>query len=338
MTRALVIGYGSIGSLHARVLAELGCEVGVVSGRPDVHARTFPDVSTALEQFAADYVVVANETTRHIETVRALNEMGFRGPLLVEKPLRDTSDPPLDASKMPIHVGFNLRFHPALARLRQELQEAELYTAHVTCGSYLPAWRSNRDYRTGASASRASGGGVLRDLSHELDYSRWLFGGWRRLTALGGKLSRLDIETEDVMTILLETERCPAVTISLNYLDQPPRRAAHVTTNAGSFSLDLVSGVLTHGAGRVLESVTLGRDNTYADQHRALLSGSRAACCTLEEAEEVMAMIAATERAARTGTWITNEIRACGGSAPSAPGADPRACPTRISGKSPELH
>ena len=33
MTKALVIGYGSIGSRHARLLDELGCEVGVVSHR-----------------------------------------------------------------------------------------------------------------------------------------------------------------------------------------------------------------------------------------------------------------------------------------------------------------
>ena len=33
MTKALVIGYGSIGSRHARLLDELGCEVGVVSQR-----------------------------------------------------------------------------------------------------------------------------------------------------------------------------------------------------------------------------------------------------------------------------------------------------------------
>lgn len=34
--RALIIGYGSIGKRHARVLAEEGCEVALVTAQADV--------------------------------------------------------------------------------------------------------------------------------------------------------------------------------------------------------------------------------------------------------------------------------------------------------------
>jgi len=307
MNSALVIGYGSVGALHARVLEELGCDVAVVSAREEVHHRCFPDLSSALLRTAPDYVVVANETALHARTVRGVRDAGFLGVILVEKPVRDTSGEQIDAWAQPLYVGYNLRFHPALARLRREVEGVQIHAAEIRCGSYLPAWRSNRDYRRGASASRAAGGGVLRDLSHELDYGVWLLGGWRRLAALGGRVSDLEIETEDVMVMLLETERCPAVTICVNYLDRPSRRGVHLTTSTGSFTLDLVAGLLTDGAGQILEStLALRREHTYAEQHRALLSGRPGPCCTLQEGEEVVGMIAATERAARTGMWITN--------------------------------
>lgn len=307
MTHALVIGHGSIGQLHAAVLEELGCEVAVVSRRTGVHPRTFADVATAVDRFEPDYAVVATETVHHMSALRALRAAGFDDTVLVEKPLRDVADAPLDARDGTVFVGFNLRFHPAITSLRRALDGVQVHTAEVVCSSYLPHWRTNRDYRLGASASRAAGGGVLRDLSHELDLTTWLLGPWRRMAALGGKLSSLEIETEDAMSMLLETERCQTVTICLNYLDREPRRGIHLTTSAGSFHLDLLAGRLTDVDGRILEQGSPPREQTYADQHRAVLSGRPAQCCTAAEGEGVVAMIAAAAHAAGTGTWTRNE-------------------------------
>jgi predicted dehydrogenase len=69
MTAALVVGYGSIGQRHARVLTEMGCALSVVSRRPRAGIRCFADVATAVEQDRPDYVVVANETSAHASTV-----------------------------------------------------------------------------------------------------------------------------------------------------------------------------------------------------------------------------------------------------------------------------
>ena len=46
----------------------------------------------------------------------------------------------------------------------------------MVCNSFLPNWRSNRDYRKSSSLKKVEGGGVLLELSHEIDYIRNLFG------------------------------------------------------------------------------------------------------------------------------------------------------------------
>ena len=84
--RAVVIGYGSIGQRHTKVLEALGFQVAVVSrrvlNRPNSHAK----LGEALGE-NADYVVLADETSRHGATLAALAGAGWSGVTLVEKPL-----------------------------------------------------------------------------------------------------------------------------------------------------------------------------------------------------------------------------------------------------------
>ena len=61
------------------------------------------------------------------------------------------------------------------------------------------------------------GGGVLNDLSHELDLVTCFemaspFGD-------GGKLSDLEIDSEDCFSVLLSSEKCKHITVHLNYLN-----------------------------------------------------------------------------------------------------------------------
>jgi predicted dehydrogenase len=97
-------------------------------------------------------------------------------------------------------VGCQLRFHPCLLRLRALLAGGavgRIVAVRVAVGEYLPGWHPYEDYRGGYAARRDLGGGVVLTLVHELDYVYWLFGLPRRLWAVGGHLSRLELDVED---------------------------------------------------------------------------------------------------------------------------------------------
>lgn len=299
--KALVIGHGSIGARHARILKELGCSVAVLSR----HAQGdgfFAALPQALESHRPEYVIVANRTIEHAATLEDLALHGFVGWVLVEKPLFDSVRVPTPANFKGIFVGYNLRFHPVLRALRERLANTPVISAHAYVGQYLPHWRPQTDYRASYSASRQQGGGVLRDLSHELDYAQWLFGDWQRLTAIGGHLSSLEITSDDAMSILMSCSRCPALSLSLNYLDTTHQRSLTVNLDGQTLVADLMSGVLRHDA----ETMTfpVARDDTYIKQHQALLSGRHDDLCSLKDGLKVMHTIEATERAATTFTWI----------------------------------
>ena len=301
--KALVIGYGSIGQRHVRLLTELGCQIAIVSRRSIDFAPRYSDLTQALADWQPEYVVVANRTSEHHQATQFLIKHDFQGRVLVEKPLYDhPSALPRNGFALAA-VAYNLRCHPLLTKLKCLLDDsAQLVTANIYAGSYLPDWRPNIDYRQSYSAKRAQGGGVLRDLSHELDYALWLFGPWRRLTASGGRLGPLEIDSDDAYTLLMETQRCPLVSIHMNYLDRVPRREVLVNTDRHTVRVDLINNAIWIDGAQ--ESVNVARDDTYRTEHQAMLAGKVEGLCTLEEALETLVTIEAAERAAASHSWI----------------------------------
>lgn len=303
--KAVVVGFGSIGARHARILEDLGCATTVVSARAVSHADVLPSLAQALADRQPGYVVIANATDRHLDSVLELARLGYAGTVLVEKPLFQRVAPlPQHLPFAGLFVAYNLRFHPLIRRLRQLLMGERVLSVNAYVGQYLPTWRPNDDYRRSYSAHASQGGGVLRDLSHELDYLEYLLGGWRRVCALGGHFSALEIDSDDVFGLMTEHERCPLVQIQLNYTDRLGRRRILVNTDAHTFEVDLVTGRLA--IDREGESLTVDRNLTYRDMHRAALAGQVGELCSLAQAQDTLALIDAAERSAATRGWISH--------------------------------
>lgn len=300
--KALIIGFGSIGKRHARVLTELGHEVAVLSQRRIDHSPAFSSLHEALELWEPDYVVIANRTSEHSHSLQLLADSCFSGRILVEKPLFDSFQSVPQLKSRRIAVAYNLRFHPLLQKLRDLLQEEEIITANIYCGSYLPLWRPGTDYRKSYSSQRSEGGGVLGDLSHELDYCQWLFGSWQCLTSMGGHFSSLQIDSDDVFSIIMQTQRCRLVSVHLNYLDRVPRREVTVNTNRHTIRVDLVQNSMEIDGRK--ETISLSIDDTYRSEHIDMLAERSQHICSLDEALGTLLTVQAIEQAAREGSWI----------------------------------
>lgn len=300
--RALVIGFGSIGSRHVRLLGELGYDTAVVSARSIAYSPSYRRIPAALESHNPEYIVVANATSEHQETLASLARFGYKGSVLVEKPLfhrfakRETNSFPQ------IYVAYNLRFHPVIQRLKSLLAGETIISILAYVGQYLPDWRPERDYRLSYSAQKKRGGGVLRDLSHELDYLVWILGGWKRLVAQGGHYSALDINSEDTVALMLETPLCPVVSVQLNYLDRTTRRFVVVNTTKHTIEADLIKGTMT--IDHDVEKFNLEKDVSYRQMHKSILEGDNDVLCSFKEGLEVLRMIEAAELSIEQKKWV----------------------------------
>ena len=128
----LIIGYGSIGSLHSSVLSKLGHRVHIVSKRDIKDFPCFKSIKEALENKNFYYVIISNETWDHYNSFMELIKLGYSGKLLIEKPIfSGVCSLPLIESKN-IFVAYNLRFHPIIQNIYRFTRDKKFYSIKTT--------------------------------------------------------------------------------------------------------------------------------------------------------------------------------------------------------------
>jgi predicted dehydrogenase len=209
--------------------------------------RSFDSLDAALAE-RPDIVFVTNPNTMHLQVACAAARAGCH--LLIEKPLSHSLDGVdelidlVESKSLVALVAYQFRFHPGLRLLKALLDEGRLgrlAAAHIVNGEYLPDWHPYEDYRATHAARRELGGGALRIQSHEFDYALWLFGMPGRVYAVGGHLSRLEVDVEDSVSVLLTCEqdgRPVPVHVHLDYLQRPPQRTCEIVGDAGKARYD----------------------------------------------------------------------------------------------------
>lgn len=290
--KVLIVGLGSIGLRHQKILRARGVEVFTVSRSQEADAKT---IAEFLGIQTCDLILICTESSSHYKNLSEIREAGYQSEVVVEKPLfSEYLEHPLGNTN-PIFVAFNQRFNPGLKNVYSLIKDEKVIQAQAYVGQHLSTWRKNRPYSESYSADKKQGGGVLRDLCHELDYCLWLFGDVHKLYALGGKFSDLSISSDDSQAILLSQEKCPMTQITLNYLDHETKRTLNIVTNNKTIYLDFIKNEL-----KVNGEVTSLSDesySTYEAQWDALLGGDgRNNLCTYKEGLRVNALIAQIER------------------------------------------
>jgi len=338
--RFLVVGLGGIGQRHVRNLRTLlGPDADIAAYRvrrdsptlddrlqvevgSDVEekygVRGVADLETALEA-KPDAVLVCNPTSLHMEVALKAAQAGCG--LFIEKPLSndeahlDELIDLVDERHLVALVGYQMRFHPCLLRLEALLAQkavGRVVSVHVEVGEYLPGWHAYEDYRQ-MYASRADlGGGVILSQIHELDYVYWLFGLPCRVFALGGHLSSLDIDVEDVASMLFECVmdgRSVPVHIHQDYLQRPPSRGCKVIGAAGKILVDLqeLSVTVFDAQGGLAEASNFAgfqRNELFlreAEHFLACLKGEETPEVTVRDAAQSLRMALAAKESLATG-------------------------------------
>ncbi len=298
--KALVIGFGSIGKRHARVLSDIDAihTVDVVTRQHIDSYTTYQHLSEVqLEDY--DYFVIASETAKHFEQLLYITSNVSGKSILCEKPLFDFIDNQrhmlIDETKNKIVIGYTLRFHPILQKVREIIQTEKVYNIIVTCGQYLPTWRPDVDYRQSYSAKKSLGGGVLLDLSHEIDYIQWLFGEVVELKSYQTTISDLEIETDDLCMFIGKTNRKVFINVSLDYISKIPHRHIFINTEQFSYNINLIDHTIAkQGKTGTIANISvppIDRDRMFHLMHTSTLTEENTAS-SYAEAVGVMNTVA----------------------------------------------
>lgn len=292
MKKILIIGFGSIGKRHANVFLNLNCSVAIVSKQISTEFKIYSDLQSALIDFLPDSILICTETSKHVSSLELLKSLKFKGPIFVEKPITDVYVSTLSAEN--VYVLYNLRFSDLIIKLKSELQGKKVLSANIHCAQYLPTWRPDRDYKSTYSAKRSEGGGVARDLSHELDYATLLFGKFKSIFCVSGKFSNLEIDTEDFFSLLGTGVRTNTISISLNYIDKITNRNIVVNTDEFTYRVDFIKGELLKDSTVLISNAKT--IDTYSAQAQAIIQNNLESFCTFSEAMEVVKLIELAEK------------------------------------------
>ena len=251
--KALIAGLGSIGRRHLANLRliEPAAHITVWHQRskPQDGAEASADCTVYKEKDALstkpDVALVTSPASLHVKTGLALAHRGVH--LFIEKPLSNTLEgvdelvQECRRRSLALMVGYNFRFYEPLQLMRQALMEGQIgrpLAIRAEVGQNLPDWRPGRDYRQGVSAREDLGGGAVLELSHELDYVRWLMGEVTGVSAQVARLSDLEIDVEDTADILLQFENGAFGSVHLDMVQRQATRTCRIVGTEGTLEWD----------------------------------------------------------------------------------------------------
>ena len=295
----LVVGLGSIAAKHISAIRQIKKDACIYALRSTVGSEK-KDGITNLYDFDEvraikfDFAIISNPTSEHIKTIDAL--LVLNCPLFIEKPVSNTieiQDTITEIKRLDIltYIGCNLRFLDSLRYIKEEVsKQKRINEVNVYCGSYLPKWRSNTDFRTSYSAQKSMGGGVQLDLIHEIDYIYWIFGKPKNVTKTFRCVSSLHIDAIDYANYCLEYDDF-CVGITLNYYRRDYKRTMEILFENTTWLVDLKQNSIISPETEIFKSSQQMND-TYLEQmkyfYQLVQTGAKSSLNSINEAIEVL--------------------------------------------------
>ena len=251
----LFIGYGSIAKRHISNLIMLESEL--FSGGLQIElvtSKTFQEIELIHQRFVTlcfvsleeveswyDAIFITNITSLHFETLVCSQHLSDH--FFLEKPAFHSGDLNLnnfDLFRKKIYVACPLRHSKVYNAIMDFVNKNEVLSARAIVSSYLPDWRKGRNYSESYSASAGLGGGVGLDLIHEWDYLVDLFGFPTKTSVLEAKLSKLDIESNDIYIAIGDSNKT-FIELHLDYFGKVDLRLLQLITNFETVEYDFLN-------------------------------------------------------------------------------------------------
>ena len=338
-----MIGLGGIGQRHVRNLRTLmGTGVDIIAHRyrndPKVltdqleieagsnlvnkySIEVYPTLWDALNQ-KPEVAFICNPSSLHVPVALQAAQEGCN--LFIEKPLSHTMENVeelinlVESQNIKATVGYQMRYHPCLMRLHSLLQEnvvGKIISVRAEVGEYLPGWHTYEDYRQLYASKRELGGGVILTQIHELDYLYWLFGIPKRIFAIGGHLSDLEVDVEDTADILMECtvdNQVVPVSLHMDYIQRAPIRICEVIGDHGKIMVNFREFAIDvfDRSGNQIEKNSFenhGRNQLFLSQMKHFieyLQGTSQTHVTLRDAANSLKMALAAKDSLQTGKAI----------------------------------
>ena len=127
--------------------------------------------------------LICSPASNHSDDIKETIKKGFN--IFIEKPLMTNRDRisslvnTVSKTNKITHIGYNMRFTDRIDFIKKKIftnKISNIKSVHINVFTDFRKWRKNKNYKETVSFNKALGGGVINELSHEVDYMIYLFG------------------------------------------------------------------------------------------------------------------------------------------------------------------
>ncbi len=293
MLKVVIIGYGSAGRRHARIINKnfRNTKIYILTKQKVKKFTSFKNLSE-IKKINPDYIIVSSETIDHLNQLKYLENNFKNKKILIEKPLFHKSSN-LSFKKNNIYINYNLRFNPYIQKLKKFLDKKSIYDIKLITNSYLPNWRKNISYKKNYSVDKSKGGGVILDLSHDIDLIKSLFNKIIINHVSFGKKSNLTKNSEDFLYLNASSNKVN-ISLDINYYSRNELRLILVDSKNFSLNIDLKNNIFKLSKKNKVYKVKkkYSQDFTFLKTHEAIISGKNSkSLCKIDEGLKVLRFI-----------------------------------------------
>lgn len=332
-TKFLIVGLGSMGKRRVRNLQYL--KAGEIVGfdpREDRRQqvaqaygiRTLADIEAAMRE-NPDVLVISTPPDLHVKYAMLAaknNRHFFMEASVVDKGM-DELIALCKGKKIIAAPSCTARFHPSVVKIKELVDTdtiGKVLAFSYHSGQYLPDWHPWEDYRQFYAAKRETG--AAREIvPFELVWLTWVFGYPDAISCFKGKLSKLDIDIDDVYQLIMRFKSGTLGHMLVDVVARVPYRTCRLIGEEGLVQWEWGEGVKVYTAKdkkwheyRVEEGTTVeGYSDKIKEGHyieemgrfiRAI-KGEKKYPYTLEDDREILSLLYAAERSSDSGKHVT---------------------------------
>jgi predicted dehydrogenase len=258
-TRVLVVGLGSIGQRHARLLSErMDVELHICDM---IEKHRMDTVSTLVNPVVFEYshfpdallarpdiVFICLPNQLHVPI--GLQAIQGGADVFVEKPISDSIEAAqklVAAAELDgrfLQVGYMLRLDEGLCKMKSIIDAdgiGNLVGGRAMIGTLITLLNAKSPDREKNPNS------LIVDYTHELDFIRWFFGEVANIKAMGSRVGNLEMKpTPNIFQMILKMKSGALVQVHMDYIQFPQRRIFEVYGDRGTLSYNFMTGEIRH--------------------------------------------------------------------------------------------
>ena len=265
-TDVVIIGTGSIALKHASIINELYPDLDITlynyrkrvfSKQKKIHKKILSLFKNIIDEHLEilpysnrSFVIVASPSSHHIEHALLFAKKKFH--ILCEKPLTNKTSQlnnlikVLNQNNLSSHVGYNMRFLESLAFLKNIIDKkifGNILSSNISVLTNFTKWRPNKPYKKTSTALRSLGGGVVNELSHEIDYMNYIFGQPNFQKSVIHKSKKLSLDVYDKCNARFLYPKYK-VDVSLDMLSSIEKRICYIKFEKANVLLNFKTNIM----------------------------------------------------------------------------------------------